>query len=262
VPSLPFREALQSGIAVALMLCAVAAPVVISVCWGWLPHYVAKGYASVKRFTPSATPRIKLPPGVKGTTVAPACMRFNLTRIRGELREYFNFVGCALFLLSSLYASVVMGQPVEHRYFFLELLLAGGRLKAFLRRYCAVLAGVSVMVLASAVTASLTPYLNYAYGTLAQAIAECCGFTALAMVAGASLGVMMSLLVRSVSGAFLASLGFVAVTLIASSVEGSGLASFVLPTFTIYGGGDPYTYLAVTVVVNVLSLIRVVRIEY
>lgn len=259
--SLPFREGLQSVLALALMLCAVAAPLIIGLL-GAMPHFMGKLPTSVRRYVPVTSQQgVVLPAGLKGSR-GPACVRFNVTEVEAGLRSYFNFLGVVLFLISCLYASVVMGQPIEYRYFFFEVLLAGGRLKAFVLRYCAVLAGTLVMGLASAITASVIPYLNYVYGTITQALIVCGKLTVLAALAGASFGVLASLVLRSVSNAFLAGLGFAAVALATSNLGGGGLSVLVTPTFTIYGGQDPLTYLAVITVVNVLSVWRVVRIEY
>ncbi len=259
---LPFREGLQSALALALMLCAAAAPLVIGVCFGGLPNYVSQMPSTVKRFTPSTGGRgVAVPAGVKGTW-GPACVKLNVTAVRARLGTYFNFLGVALFLISCLYASAVMGQPVEYRYFFFEVLLAGGRLKAFALRYCAVLAGSLLITLTSTVTASVAPYLSHAYGTLAEAMVACGGFAVLTVLAGASLGVLMSLLIRSVSNAFLACLGFVAVAAATSSLGGGGLSAFVIPSFALQGGRDPLVYVALITVTNALSLWRVAGIEY
>ncbi len=258
--SLPFREALQSVGALIIMVAMVSVPVLVGFTAGALPaEVVSAGSFATKHVKPNATtvPGISVSAGA-----APACAKLNVTAVRLGLTRYYSWVCGVEFILAGVMSSFVVGQSLEYKYFFLEVLLTGSRLRAFARRYSASLLGVLFASLLASLTASTVPYLLSAYASLAECFLTCFELLALASLSGASFGALASLALRSVSGGVIATLGFTGLITVLSAGGGT-LVDVVTPLFTVRHDFQGFaTYASVLALLNVLSLWRVVRVEY
>lgn len=261
---MPFRDALQSYTALAIVLGGVIAPLVIAFMLGVMPSSSFSLPTHVSRLVPrNRSTTLPVPiKVVRSSNVSKSvmCERINVTAVRLGLKSYFTSVGAIEFIVACVLASFVVGRPVEYKYFFLEALLKGGRLRVYGVRFSASLAGAVFMALAASLVAAAPPYLLNAYPSYGGCFATCSALLLLSAVSGASFGSLAALAVRSTAGSLLAGLGFAALAA-ATSVKGGGLESVIAPTFVIYGG-DAAIYVALLATFNVLALWRVVRIEY
>ncbi len=260
--SLPFREAFYSGVALVIMVAMVSVPILVGFSTGALPAEVVPSGVYVTRHRANATvvtvPGVVVNPGRQSSS----CIKLNVTAIRLGLIGYYSQVCGLEFILAGVLASFIVGQSLEYKYFFLEVLLTKSRLRAFMSRYGASLLGAVFASLLASLTASVVPYMSSAYASLTQCYLICSGLLLLASLSGTSFGALASLGLRSVSGGIIATLGFTGLMAMLS-VNGSTLRDFVIPLFV--AGYDPQgaiTYVSLLALVNALSLWRVVRVEY
>ncbi len=258
--SLPFRESFQSGPAFVIMVAMVLAPLFISLTMGVMPAEVLPSGTSVNRYVNVTAVTV---PGVKlGSGHTFSCAKLNVTAVRLGLISYYSYVCGVEFILAGVLSSFVVGQALEYKYFFLEVLLTKSRLRAFMSRYGASLLSVMFASLPASLIASITPYMLSAYGSLSECFLVCLGLVLLACLSGASFGTLASLGLRSVSGGIIATLGFAGLLAMLSASK-SPLKGFIVPLFAAgYGYQGIVAYVSLFTLINVLSLWRVIKVEY
>lgn len=258
--TLPFREALQSSAALVIMVAMVSAPLLVGFTTGSLPTGVLPSGSFVTRHVRINITGVPVISANAGN--APACIKLNATAVRLGLSSYYSWVCGVEFILAGVMSSFVLGQALEYKYFFLEVLLTKSRLKAFVSRYSASLLGVVFASLLASITASTVPYLLSAYASLTECFLVCLGLLILASLSGASFGALASLGLRSVSGGVVATLGFTGFIAVLSA-SGSTLGDVVVPLFVVQHDLQGLAvYLSVLALLNLLSLWRVIRVEY
>ncbi len=249
---LPFREAFTSVMAFSLALIAAAAPVATALFLNVMPYTHNSMFEHVVR---GSAP----PPLVIGSA---ACVKVNETAVLSNLKPFVNGESIVTLILAGVAAALTLGQSIEYRYFFLEVLDTGGRLKAFARRYFSVmLAAAFLACLASSTTAAILK-LSSAFPSYWGALAFALWVNVLASIMGASLASLASALSRSVSGGALSIIGFAALVAMASG-KLKALDAVVTPANMYFRGGlDSLVYVAVLTLINATLIARVVRLEY
>ncbi len=250
---LAFREIVLSMHAVVIAVLCISSPLLIAVVYNAVPSYV---YTVFEKVIPSGTGSVNM-----GLGKLLGGMVINRTAIRVRLRGYLDMVNIVLFILIGVLTVFSIAKPIEYRYFFIEALFRGSKLRAYVERYSLLLAmAVLVAVLMGFVCASVL-YVDDAFESFAQCYAYSLPSLLLTCFSSISIASLISLYVRRSAEGVLAFLGLMVLVLLLSSKYGD-LKAVVMASRIIYAHSGGGVYLASIVLSNSIALHRVVTLEY
>ncbi len=254
---LALREILFSLRALTIIALCISSPLIIAVAYGLIPSGVSVIVERVVKGHVNET--ILLSSIVEGIEAGAP----NATVLLESMRWYIDGANIALFAMVGVLSAFVIARPLEYRYFFLEALFYGSRLKAYLARYLVLhMVAVYTALSASLVAASVL-YINGVFTSLADCYVYVAPSLVLTSLSAVSLSALASIYARRVSETILSILGFAAlVLLLSSSANMREIGAIVLGSIPIYDNKGFEVYVSSLILTNMLALRGVGRVEY
>jgi len=185
----------------------------------------------------------------------------NRTIVLDRLMEFFNTLSFVHYILIGILTVIAMARPLEYKYFFLEVLLRGSRLKVFAERLSLLL----LLSIFSSTFTSLTVASIYYVNNAFPSFLECYHYALvpliLTTISALSLATFVSMLTKRMSDSLLLFLAIsVLIILIGSAYE--RVASIILTALVLYKNIGFLEYVLFIVLVNLVNVVRVMSLEY
>ncbi|RLF20550.1 MAG: hypothetical protein DRZ82_02040 [Thermoprotei archaeon] len=193
--------------------------------------------------------------------IAENVVLLNKTVVLNRLMKFFNTLTFAHYVLIGIFTVIAIARPLEYKYFFLEVLSRGSRLKVFAERW-------SLLLLLSVFSSTLTSltvasiyYVNSAFPSFLECYHYAFMPLTLTSVSALSLATFVSTLTKRMSDSLLLFLAISVLIILIGSVY-EKVASIILTALALYKNIGFLEYVLFMILVNLVNVIRVVSLEY